>query len=530
MSKDVVFAAVIVVACLGLITLAFVVPRHKAPDKELATTSETASEGETAPTAPTMPTTGTTDPFALPSDPLSTPGSSSLANNNAFSPLSPSTGGTQNFTPMNDFPPMAGSNTGSSGLNNSSSFNNFPTNTPPPISAPITAPTDSAATTERSHTVAAGETLGEISHKYYQTAKHWKKIAEANKVDPSDLKVGQKLIIPVVEGASSTSSTASASSVALAAGERSYTVQKGDSYYRIAEKELGSAARWKEIEKLNNIPASDLVVGKAIKLPAKDNAGSSLSSSEATGSVSGSSASGTSDGTVHVVAAGETLSDISKKYFGTTKKWKDIVNANPGVDPEGLRVGQKLKLPEGANTSGSPAPSSTSSSASSSSLSGANYTVKAGDTPASIAAKELGSSKEWAKIMEANPGLDPRKLRIGQQIVIPGKSTPSAPTSNNSNANGFGFGTPSTPSTPSNNSGFGSFPSAPATPNNNFAPSGLPPAPSLPSGSTGSSNSFTPGNTYPTPGSATPPAPSNGLPSSPLPDSFGNSSGFGNQP
>jgi LysM repeat protein len=526
MSKDVVIAAMIVVACLGVITLAFFVPRHKAPDKELASTSESTTESEATPTAPTMP-----DTFAPPSDPTSP----LLANNNTagtqpFAPMNPGTGGTTSFTPINDFPPInSGSSTGSNSLgsnsfpgsNSSSAFNNFPTNTPPPISAPITpVTTDPLASSERSHTVASGETLGEISHKYYQTAKHWKKIAEANKVDPSDLKVGQKLVIPVIEGASTTSTAP----VTLADGERSYTIQKGDSYYRIAEKELGSAARWKEIEKLNNIPASDLVVGKTIKLPAKDSGASSTTNA---GSVSGTSV----DGNVHVVAAGETLSDISKKYFGTTKKWKDIVNANPGVDPEGLRVGQKLKLPEGASANSS---SNTSSApVVTPAASGATYTVKAGDTPASIAASELGSSKEWAKIIEANPGLDPRKLRIGQQLVIPGKSAPAAPANDNAGNNGFGFGAPTNAGgsgnsgfgTPNNNSGFGSgFPNSPANPApaNNFAPSGLPPAPAP-------NTSFTPGNTYPTPSASTPPS-SAVSPAGTLPDSFGGASGFGNQP
>jgi hypothetical protein len=36
-----------------------------------------------------------------------------------------------------------------------------------------------------------------------------------------------------------------------------------------------------------------------------------------------------------------------------------------------------------------------------------------------IAAKTLGSGQKWPLIMEANPGLDPRKMRVNQKLRIP---------------------------------------------------------------------------------------------------------------
>ncbi len=47
------------------------------------------------------------------------------------------------------------------------------------------------------------------------------------------------------------------------------------------------------------------------------------------------------------------------------------------------------------------------------------YIVKKGDTLFSIAKTNYGSGKEWQKIASANPGIEPSKLRVGQQIVIP---------------------------------------------------------------------------------------------------------------
>ena len=51
----------------------------------------------------------------------------------------------------------------------------------------------------------------------------------------------------------------------------------------------------------------------------------------------------------------------------------------------------------------------------------ATYTMKAGDTLWSIAAKHLGSGQRWKEIVKVNPGLDPRKLRVGQVIKLPPK-------------------------------------------------------------------------------------------------------------
>ncbi len=47
------------------------------------------------------------------------------------------------------------------------------------------------------------------------------------------------------------------------------------------------------------------------------------------------------------------------------------------------------------------------------------YTVKKGDTLYGIAKSQYGDGKQWNKIVNANPGLDPAKLKVGQTIQIP---------------------------------------------------------------------------------------------------------------
>ncbi len=50
----------------------------------------------------------------------------------------------------------------------------------------------------------------------------------------------------------------------------------------------------------------------------------------------------------HIVRKGETLSEISRKYYGSANKWQKILDANRNVisDANKLRPGTKLIIPE----------------------------------------------------------------------------------------------------------------------------------------------------------------------------------------
>lgn len=53
---------------------------------------------------------------------------------------------------------------------------------------------------------------------------------------------------------------------------------------------------------------------------------------------------------------------------------------------------------------------------------GGTYTVQPGDTLAQISKHLLGSASRWQEIAKANGISDPRKLRVGQELTIPGAS------------------------------------------------------------------------------------------------------------
>ncbi len=50
----------------------------------------------------------------------------------------------------------------------------------------------------------------------------------------------------------------------------------------------------------------------------------------------------------HIVRRGETLSNISYRYYGSAAKWRKILDANRKVieDPRKLRPGTRLIIPD----------------------------------------------------------------------------------------------------------------------------------------------------------------------------------------
>ena len=50
-------------------------------------------------------------------------------------------------------------------------------------------------------------------------------------------------------------------------------------------------------------------------------------------------------GKKYTVKKGDTLSEIVKAKYGTTKRMKEVLKANPGLDPDHIKVGQVITLP-----------------------------------------------------------------------------------------------------------------------------------------------------------------------------------------
>lgn len=50
--------------------------------------------------------------------------------------------------------------------------------------------------------------------------------------------------------------------------------------------------------------------------------------------------------TSYMVAAGDSLWRISKRVYHDGSRWREIVAANPGLDPDRMRPGETIKLPQ----------------------------------------------------------------------------------------------------------------------------------------------------------------------------------------
>lgn len=113
----------------------------------------------------------------------------------------------------------------------------------------------------KQHVISEGDTLEGISQKYYQVRTASDDILAANPQikGPRQLRIGDTLTIPQPRSSNppATDSAAAARSIpgtgdtAPTPVGRTYRVVEGDTLYGIAQKQLGSGARWEEILRLN---------------------------------------------------------------------------------------------------------------------------------------------------------------------------------------------------------------------------------------------------------------------------------------
>jgi len=114
----------------------------------------------------------------------------------------------------------------------------------------------------------------------------------------------------------------------------------------------------------------------------------------------------------YTVVKGDTFATIAKKNNVSSKAVQD---ANPGVDPKKLQIGQKLHLPAAAApTTAAPAPGAPEAAPAGGEQ---TYKVKSGDTLISIA-KQFHTT---VKAIESANNLKTTKIRVGQVLKVPEK-------------------------------------------------------------------------------------------------------------
>jgi LysM repeat protein len=135
-----------------------------------------------------------------------------------------------------------------------------------------------------------------------------------------------------------------------------YTIQKGDTLMKIAEKNYGSGKLWHELAKYNGIADSGVRIGAKLKLPTRETltgkpqpalSESALASKSPapTNKITPSKPAAKAEPATYTVKPGDTLGLIAQKALGTSKRWQEIVDLNKLDDEDTISTGTVLKLP-----------------------------------------------------------------------------------------------------------------------------------------------------------------------------------------
>lgn len=240
-----------------------------------------------------------------------------------------------------------------------------------------------------SYTVVAGDYLSTVATKYKISLAE---LATLNNLKSnSQIYVGQKLQVPVIEDTSKTATSSKRPST--------YQVQSGDTLIAVADK---FDLYVKDLAQMNNIATNAMLRrGQVLKLQADADASNSVPDTtdkavknaktnevqveiESTASFNGATES-------YTVRSGESLTAISSRYGITNAELAGLNNISSRAS---LRVGQKLKVPKLTQS----------------------YQVKRGDSLIALARKYGITTEELAEMNDLKANA---QLQLGQSLTVP---------------------------------------------------------------------------------------------------------------
>ena len=115
------------------------------------------------------------------------------------------------------------------------------------------------------------------------------------------------------------------------------------------------------------------------------------------------------------------MQDLAENAYGDRSKWTLIRDANPDMDWDFPDPDMPLIIPIERKAVAEPTPAPETLAEPAAPAANIIYAVSADDTAGywGIAKKCYGEGKYHTLISEANPNVDSRALRVGQQLVIP---------------------------------------------------------------------------------------------------------------
>lgn len=217
------------------------------------------------------------------------------------------------------------------------------------------------------HIIKSGDSLYYLAQIYETTVEDILAINPG--INPNNLQIGQRICIP--EGGQSPSKCPE--------GTFPYTIKKGDTLYDLARKNNTTV---EEILKANpELRPNNLKIGQVICIPKEEESIPEC------------------DGLYYVVRPGDSLYFIASKCNVSVE---EIIMANPGLDPDNLRIGQLICIPN-KEVPDKDCPN------------GILYTVREADSLSSIL---LRFNISILDLKEGNPNIDIDNIRVGERLCI----------------------------------------------------------------------------------------------------------------
>jgi len=169
----------------------------------------------------------------------------------------------------------------------------------------------------------------------------------------------------------------------------------------------------------------------------------------------GGGAAGASNPHTHVVKSGETLSSIAQAAYGSAAYYPHLIRANPGVNPNNLKLGTVLNVPpvSEVKAAGGGAGAAAEKAAAGQLPAGPRlvdevkidpvrqYRVVSGDSLFKIGQKLYGKGTMGDRIYDANKqliGADPRRLKLGMILQLPEPPAAAGASAKRSGGDGTG--------------------------------------------------------------------------------------------